>query len=440
CRLAVYCRRCSYQAQKALSGCSMIWFYRVLAVLGGLIFGIVELIKHFNIVRDFIKNHSVAFWVGAAAVVFLLLAYIVIRLILNSDLLSSIFALIGKGVYAYTESRVSKSRNQRFLEEERRKQEEKLREQFEEKLDEELRRLEEEKTQYRRLAEETREQEKVARFRAMHLRQLLQASDGSSSHREEKGYTQYRKAVDEAKELEEKVQYLERQVQFFENEARQLVDRMYRCREVNLLHYSDMHFRIDADNTIYWKDGTKTTLSQEGGTQSDDTKTPSEPITAIEFEKLIAEYTEKMQAAAVNEDKPTDILDMMKKDTEETTEHFRISKGEAKKSFNTALVCLALGFPLIMFAVIWGIVSNNITPTIISAIGGVITEFIAGTALLVRKQSLNQLNHFYDMLRRNQDILVSVNMVEKMSDDSRDEMYKEIIKRLMSNTVVPSTT
>ena len=30
CRLAVYCRRCSYQAQKALSGCTMIRFYRVL--------------------------------------------------------------------------------------------------------------------------------------------------------------------------------------------------------------------------------------------------------------------------------------------------------------------------------------------------------------------------------------------------------------------------
>ena len=154
------------------------------------------------------------------------------------------------------------------------------------------------------------------------------------------------------------------------------------------------------------------------------------------FDKIFEEYEKKLNNIFEENSAPTDIITHMLKDTKETTEHFKISKSDAKKSFHISIIFATLGFILILFAVVWGIVSQNITPTIISSIGGVVTDVIAGTAFFIRKQSLTQLNHYFDKLSRNQDILVSVKMVEKMSKDKRDDMYQEIIKNVLNNTLI----
>jgi len=157
-------------------------------------------------------------------------------------------------------------------------------------------------------------------------------------------------------------------------------------------------------------------------------------VSIAELEKMFDAYKRKLDLAIKNATAPNDIISHMLKDTQETTEYFKISKSDAKKSFSMSIVFSGLGFALIIFAVVWGIVSENITPTIISSIGGVVTDVIGATAFFIRKQSLSQLNHYFSKLMRNQDILLSVRMVEKLNKTERDEMYKEIIKSVLTNT------
>ena len=159
----------------------------------------------------------------------------------------------------------------------------------------------------------------------------------------------------------------------------------------------------------------------------------SKTVTLEVLEEKFAKYDKKIRASIERGSTSKDIIAHMLKDTEETTEHFKISKNEAKKSFYISIVFSALGFSFVVFAVAWGVVSQNITPSIISSIGGVFTNVIAGTAFFLRKQSLNQLNHYFDKLSRNQDILLSVKMVERMSKNKRDDMYQEIIKSVLGN-------
>ena len=67
--------------------------------------------------------------------------------------------------------------------------------------------------------------------------------------------------------------------------------------------------------------------------------------------------------------------------------------------------------------------------SIIPAIGGVITELIAGTALVVYRNSLSQLNHYHKALHEDERFLSSVNLLGKFSSvETQDDMLREIIR------------
>lgn len=67
--------------------------------------------------------------------------------------------------------------------------------------------------------------------------------------------------------------------------------------------------------------------------------------------------------------------------------------------------------------------------SIIPAIGGVITELIAGTALVVYRNSLSQLNHYHKALHEDERFLSSVNLLGKFSTvEAQDDMLREIIR------------
>jgi len=106
------------------------------------------------------------------------------------------------------------------------------------------------------------------------------------------------------------------------------------------------------------------------------------------------------------------------------------SQKQAKASFVLAVVSCIAGFLLICLSVILPIVCNlQFEIAIIPAIGGALTELIAGTALIVYKSSLKQLNHYHRALHEDERFLSSVNLVEKFSNiEAQDDMLKEIIR------------
>lgn len=124
-----------------------------------------------------------------------------------------------------------------------------------------------------------------------------------------------------------------------------------------------------------------------------------------------------------------DIILLMLKNTEETTEYFSISKDHVKSSFKLSKIACTIGIIILATSVILALVLPRIEPAIIAAVSGAITEVIAGTVFWVHNKSAMQLNHYYEALHENEKFLSAVSIADKICDEKRDEVLFEIIKK-----------
>ena len=125
-----------------------------------------------------------------------------------------------------------------------------------------------------------------------------------------------------------------------------------------------------------------------------------------------------------------DALGRMLINLEDIKEFYTWSQKQAKAAFILAVIMCALGLFLIGSAIAIPLLFKLSTDlSLIPAIGGVTTELIAGTALIVYKSSIAQLNHYHKALHEDERFLSSVNLIGQFSNDEiRDEMLREIIR------------
>jgi len=142
-------------------------------------------------------------------------------------------------------------------------------------------------------------------------------------------------------------------------------------------------------------------------------------------------------------EKNTDILELMLANMREINDYYILSKTQAQKSFSLAVVMCIIGIVLMgvsIFAAFFQ--SSNVISAIIPAVGAAIVEVIAGTSLIVYKNSLSQLNRYFNSLHSNERFLSIVNIVSKASPEKQDDMYFEIIKSqigLVSTDLIENT-
>ena len=123
-----------------------------------------------------------------------------------------------------------------------------------------------------------------------------------------------------------------------------------------------------------------------------------------------------------------DVIELMIINMEEIREYYKLSKIMANLSFILSFFMCIFGFFIIAGSIIAFFFKDiSFMEPIIPIIGGAIVEVIAGTSLVVYKKSLEQLNHYYESLHNNERFLSLVTIVEKLSDDEKDEAYKNII-------------
>lgn len=144
------------------------------------------------------------------------------------------------------------------------------------------------------------------------------------------------------------------------------------------------------------------------------------------------EIRQEENKSSRNEDKKKEIdaLGRMMINLEDIKEFYTWSQKQAKASFILAVLMCVSGFVLMIAAVILPVVFRlSFEMSIIPAVGGVITELIAGTALVVYRNSLSQLNHYHKALHEDERFLSSVNLLGKFSTmEAQDEMLREIIR------------
>ena len=131
-----------------------------------------------------------------------------------------------------------------------------------------------------------------------------------------------------------------------------------------------------------------------------------------------------------SEKKELDVIGRMLINLEDIKEFYTWSQKQAKASFILAVSMCLLGFGLIVLAVLLSVISKQqIEVVAISAIGGKIIELVAGTALVVYRNSLAQLNYYHKALHEDERFLSSISLLEKFStNEIQEDILKEIIK------------
>lgn len=170
----------------------------------------------------------------------------------------------------------------------------------------------------------------------------------------------------------------------------------------------------------------------------------------------IASYSRRLKQAIIpeeieqneytnseNEDKKNEIdaLGRMLINLEDIKEFYTWSQKQAKGAFILAVAMCILGLIFIIAAIPLSIIFKlSFQVSIIPAIGGVTTELIAGTALIVYKNSLLQLNHYHKALHEDERFLSGVNLIGKFSTvEAQDDMLREIIRSEIQMNLVDLT-
>lgn len=144
---------------------------------------------------------------------------------------------------------------------------------------------------------------------------------------------------------------------------------------------------------------------------------------------MLSEILHGKKPQESKEETTKDILELMLANMKEIKDYYVLSKAQARNAFILAVAMCILGFLLMGVSITAAFLnSENLASTIVPAIGAAIVEIIAGTSLVVYKQSLNQLNHYYDSLHNNERFLSIVNLVSKVSKEKQDDIYIAIIQ------------
>ena len=140
------------------------------------------------------------------------------------------------------------------------------------------------------------------------------------------------------------------------------------------------------------------------------------------------------------DNKDNNVRKRMQLNLESMKEFYTWTQTQAIMAFVLAVLMCIAGIVLICVAV-W-LSKSGSDLNIISIIGGVTTELIAGTALIVYRRSVLQLNHYHKALQQDQRILLGIEQLnnfdnsdkansDKTSNILKDEMRKAIIQGLI---------
>lgn len=148
-------------------------------------------------------------------------------------------------------------------------------------------------------------------------------------------------------------------------------------------------------------------------------------------ENEIAEEVNKVYSK-LEEDKG-DVLKLMIRNVAELREYYVMNKQQARNSFSAALFICILGFLIFSFGLLIFYTRNDNASIIqYSTIGGSIVEIIAGLFFWLYSKAITQINIFHTSLQSTEKFLTAIQLVDKVSSSNRDDIYKDIISKIIS--------
>ncbi|MFZ4929791.1 TRADD-N-associated membrane domain-containing protein [Chryseobacterium sp. Mn2064] len=163
------------------------------------------------------------------------------------------------------------------------------------------------------------------------------------------------------------------------------------------------------------------------------------PTPSKEEQEIIKINVEREEIKTKIESKnQLEIFDTIQLSLNQLNEYYTINKAQAKSSFNWSILAIVLGLTLIIAGIIlfYTNTNPNINITILTGIAGILLEFIGGAYFIMYKKSLEQVNFFFAQLIKVQDTMLSINLANKVEDDSKKtEMTEKIIVSLLERSL-----
>lgn len=131
----------------------------------------------------------------------------------------------------------------------------------------------------------------------------------------------------------------------------------------------------------------------------------------------------------------TNVIELMINNVAELKEYYVISKQQANKSFSSALLICFLGFTVFISGIAVNYFGNQ-NVVVYTTIAGSIVEIISGLFFWLYKNSIKQLNIYHQRLGTTEKYLTAMQLIEKMSKDTRDDNYQILMQSILRDNSV----
>lgn len=121
-----------------------------------------------------------------------------------------------------------------------------------------------------------------------------------------------------------------------------------------------------------------------------------------------------------------EVFDTVQLGLNQLEEYYTINKGQARNSFRFSILAVVAGLGTVLGGVWLFYLKKLDAPfAAVSAMAGIVLQFIGGAGFYLYNKSIEQLSHFHDRLIRMQETMLAVALCEQIKDDNRRESLKE---------------
>lgn len=117
----------------------------------------------------------------------------------------------------------------------------------------------------------------------------------------------------------------------------------------------------------------------------------------------------------------------------ELKEYYIMTKIQYERTFKITTFFSSVGCIIILLGAIYGAISKDFEVTKYTIISGGVSEGVAALAFWMFTQAKNQLNLYSQHLRQNEKVLCTLNVIDKMSNEKKDELIDKLVTYLLKD-------
>lgn len=147
-------------------------------------------------------------------------------------------------------------------------------------------------------------------------------------------------------------------------------------------------------------------------------------------EQAVREYVVRESVDRLSKAKPEDIQEIATAQIRLLNAYYNEVLGQSRKSFKSAQALATFGAGLFLFAVAWLLFSSSQDIALAGAIGGALSEVVAGIGFYLYGKSSDQLAVFQSRLDRTQRFLLANSVCSAINGEAQDQTRAELVRAI----------